>query len=238
MTAIPSHSATQPHRARMRMAVFGIVLALFALGMSSYFFFKFPDLYRMFCKAIGVQPSPNSAAVITAPTQHSGRFIDVLFEGAKDQSLPVHFYPDKPVVSLEVGTDATNTYHFKNVSNHAVSFRPVHQISPIGAARDFGLKLCFCFSNQTIPAGESRDFPVIFTFGTGLDERISTVTVRYTLFEISADASLTDEQKRIQESLLGPGAIVSPGAVTPGKPDKPEAPTKQDRQNDAAGAHP
>jgi len=217
MTALPtSNPAANGNRRRMNL--FGILLALFALCMSSYFLIKFPDLYRLFCRAIGVQTNPNNAAVIAAPSKHSGRFIDVLFEGAKDASLPVHFYPDQPVVRLEIGTDATNVYHFKNVSDHAVSFRPVHQISPIAAARDFGLKLCFCFANQTIPAGETRDFPVIFTFGADLDERINTVTLRYTLFEISADATLTEEQKRIQEGLLGPGAIVSPGAATHAPP--------------------
>jgi cytochrome c oxidase assembly protein subunit 11 len=209
-----------PRRGRGRMVVSGVLLALVALTMMYLAIYKFPELYGMFCRALGVAQNPNGARAVAAPSQHSGRFIDVIFEGVAMDKLPVHFYPDKTEVRLEVGTDAGNTYHFKNVSDHAVSFRPVHQISPVAAARPevFGLKVCFCFANQTIPAGETRDFPVVFTFTPALDERINTVTVRYSLFEIAADAPLTDAQKAIQESLLPPGAIVSPGAVTKPSP--------------------
>jgi cytochrome c oxidase assembly protein subunit 11 len=209
-------SPVLPSRGRRRMVLFGGLLALFACTMMYLAISKFPELYGMFCRALGVAQNPNGARAIAAASQHSGRFVDVIFEGVAMDQLPVHFYPDKPEVRLEVGTDASNTYHFKNVSNHAVSFRPVHQISPVAAARPdvFGLKVCFCFANQTIPAGETRDFPVVFTFTPALDERINTVTVRYTLFEIAADAPLTDAQKAIQENLLPAGAIVSPGAVT------------------------
>jgi len=208
--------ATLPGRGRGRMVLFGALLALFAMTMMYLAIYKFPALYGLFCRVLGVAQNPNGARAVAAPSQHSGRFIDVIFEGVAMDRLPVHFYPDRTEVRLELGTDATNIYHFKNVSDHAVSFRPVHQISPVAAARPevFGLRVCFCFTNQTIPAGETRDFPVIFTFTPALDERINTVTVRYTLFEIAADAPLTDAQKLIQERLLPAGAIVSPGAVT------------------------
>ncbi len=214
-----------PGRGRSRTVAFGLLLALLAVGMMYLGLSKFPELYGLFCRALGVAQNPNGARAVAAPSQHSGRFIDVIFEGVAMDRLPVHFYPDQTEVRLEVGTDASNTYHFKNVSDHAVSFRPVHQISPVAAARPevFGLKVCFCFANQTIPAGETRDFPVVFTFTPALDERINTVTVRYSLFGIAPDAPLTEAQKAIQERLLPPGAIVSPGAVTRPAP----APTPQ-----------
>jgi cytochrome c oxidase assembly protein subunit 11 len=217
--------AALPRRGRGRMAVFGAALALVAITMMLLAITKFPELYGVFCRAFGVAQNPNGARAVAAPSQRSGRFIDVIFEGVAMDRLPVHFYPDKTEVRLEVGTDASNTYHFKNVSDHAVSFRPVHQISPVAAARPevFGLKVCFCFANQTIPAGETRDFPVVFTFTSALDERINTVTVRYSLFEIAADAPLTEAQKAIQESMLPAGAIVSPGAAT-GPAHAPQAP--------------
>ncbi len=211
-------------RARARMVLLAILLGMVAVAMAYLALAKFPELYGMFCRAIGVEVNPQGARTAVASGQHSGRFIDIIFEGVAMDGLPVHFYPDHPELRLELGTDATNVYHFKNVSNHTVSFRPIHQISPAAAARPeaFALRVCFCFANQTIPAGETRDFPVTFTFTPALNERINTVTVRYSLFAIDENAPLTEDQKAIQERLLPPGAIVSPGAATaPGGSARP-----------------
>lgn len=202
--------ASRPARNRFRLALAAVSLAMLAL-----FLFEFPKLYQLWCKATGTQQNPNNAQAAAAPAQATGRFIDVLFEGVPYNDLPVRFYPDQPELKVEVGVDTWNTYHFKNVSDHTVYFRPVHQVSPLAASLYFGMKVCFCFNNQEIPAGETRDFPVAFTFSPDLDPRINTVTIRYGLFPIEPGAPLTDDQKRLQEKLMGgDGGVVTPGAAT------------------------
>jgi cytochrome c oxidase assembly protein Cox11 len=59
--------------------------------------------------------------------------------------------------------------------------------------------------------GETREFPVVYTLAAGLDERITNVTIRYSLFEIEEGAEPSAEQKRIEAEVLGGGAIVTPG---------------------------
>jgi cytochrome c oxidase assembly protein subunit 11 len=53
-------------------------------------------------------------------------------------------------------------------------------------AGDFVKKLeCFCFTKQTLAAGETRRMPVTFVLDGSLPADINTVTLSYTFFEVA-----------------------------------------------------
>ncbi len=204
-----------------------IALVTLPVVMLVFFLFFFKAFYGLWCRMSGTQLSPNNPAAALAPTVHTGRFITINFEGSPYDELPVRFYPDQAEIQYEVGTDGRNTYHFKNISDEVVAFRPIHQVSPIAATTAFGMKVCFCFTNQTIGPHETRDFPVVFTFNQDLDPRIRTVTIRYGLFRMRAGDENDALLKRRQEQIMGEG-IVTPGAAgnppLGGAPSAPSAP--------------
>jgi cytochrome c oxidase assembly protein subunit 11 len=190
------------------------VLCAIPLGMLLLALFAFKPLYGLWCRATGTgmgPAAPLASGVAAAAVAPGGRTVEVFFEAKTYDGLPVRFRPDQASLTVAVGADGLNTYHFKNLSDHRVRFRPIHSVSPLAASRSFGMKICFCFNDQTIEPGETKDFPVLFTFKPDLDERIASVTVRYSLFAITDGADQSLEQQRIQQQVEGAGAIVTPG---------------------------
>jgi cytochrome c oxidase assembly protein subunit 11 len=171
--------AAAPQLNRARLLLLAIALALLVGGL-----FGMPRLYTLWCRYAGTQTNPNRPELLALPPSHSGRFITVLFEGVALDSLPVRIYPDQVSQQVELGQQTTNLYHITNVSGTRVHFRPVHTLSPLQATTRLALRQCFCFQNQELGPHESRDFPVVYIFQPGLDERITTVTMRYSLFSL------------------------------------------------------
>lgn len=190
---------------RLLLKLIGVALGCLVIG------FLLIPMYRSFCKAFGLNNSPNNSKVASAAPQPTGRMIEVFFEPKIYDALPVQFFPDEMSQKIEVGVDVRNTYHFKNLSNETVHFRPVHQVSPPWVGKDFGMKVCFCFNDQTIGPGETRDFPIVYSFAPTLEERVNVVTIRYSLFKIAEGATRSDDQERIKAQVEGSGAIVTPG---------------------------
>jgi cytochrome c oxidase assembly protein subunit 11 len=202
----------------------------FAIGVMLFFLFGYSSFYSLWCKITGTEMNPNNPQAATAPVvlaDGSERQIEVFFEAKTYDRLPVRFYPNEPRIVATVGKDSMVVYRFKNLSDEPVRFRPIHQVSPLIAGQHFSMKMCFCFNDQTLGPGESTEYPVVFTFGAGVDERVTSVTVRYSLHRIRDGEAQSEWQKRIERELEAAGAL--PGGaktVTPGFQhlDQPAAP--------------
>ena len=53
------------------------------------------------------------------------------------------------------------------------------------AAQYFQKLECFCFQQQTLAAGETRQFPVVFFIDPKLPADVKTITLSYTFFEVA-----------------------------------------------------
>mgnify|MGYP000735858493 CR=1 FL=1 len=96
----------------------------------------------------------------------------------------------------------------ENTSDRTLRIRPIHQVSPINAARHFGMKVCFCFNDQDIEPHGTREFPVIYAFAPALDRRIETVTLCYSLFDVAPGAARSTDMERIEREVrYGEGAV-------------------------------
>ena len=192
----------------------------FALAMMLFFLFGYSAFYGLWCKITGTSMNPNNPeTALAAPVVAGGeeRHIEVFFEAKAYDRLPVRFYPNEPRVIATIGKDSTVIYRFKNLSDETVRFRPIHQVSPLIAGQHFSMKMCFCFNDQTLGPGESTEYPVVFTFGPGVDERVTSVTVRYSLHRIRDGEAQSDWQKRIEQQLEAAGALSGVAkTVTPG----------------------
>lgn len=188
-----------------------LLIAGLPVMMGLLAFVAMPRLYSLWCTVTGTGMNPNNAAIAAAPDAPTGRFVEVFFESKAYDGLPVKFWCDKPSVQVEVGREASNTYYLQNTGPAALHIRPIHQVSPIAATPHFGMRLCFCFNDQILQPGETKEFPVAFTFSPKLDERTSTVSVCYSLFSITPGAARSADQLRIQREVEGAGGVVTPG---------------------------
>jgi len=58
--------------------------------------------------------------------------------------------------------------------------------APMQAARWIVKQECFCFTNQTLAAGETREMPVVFRVSPEAPRDLSTISLSYTFFEAPA----------------------------------------------------
>ena len=172
--------------------------------------FAFRTIYQLWCRETGTQLSANSKAIAFAPSVHTGRFVKVYFEASVLDSLPVSFTARDAQQMVEVGQDGTNFYRFHNLTGRVVRMRPVHYVCPINASRQFGMKVCFCFKDQVLGPGETREYPVVYCFSPDLDQRIHTASICYSLFSLELTESDQELNRRIAATVGARGGVVSP----------------------------
>jgi cytochrome c oxidase assembly protein subunit 11 len=61
--------------------------------------------------------------------------------------------------------------------------------APMNATRWISKQECFCFTNQTLRPGETRDMPVVFRVLPDAPRDVDTIALSYTFFELPAGAS-------------------------------------------------
>ena len=62
----------------------------------------------------------------------------------------------------------------------------VPSVTPGQASRYLNKIECFCFTQQTLEAGEEMEMPVQFYMAEDLPGEVGTVTLSYTLFPVTA----------------------------------------------------
>ena len=83
----------------------------------------------------------------------------------------------------------------------AIVGQAVPSYGPARAAAYFKKIECFCFTPQTLAAGERRKMPVLFVLDPTMDQDVHTVTLSYTFFGTDAKAVTSGAQKSAQKAL-------------------------------------
>lgn len=77
-------------------------------------------------------------------------------------------------------------YYARNDSDRALVGSAVPSVAPAKASGYFSKTECFCFTAQTLVAGEKRDMPVRFIVDPDLPANIKTITLSYTFYKNDA----------------------------------------------------
>ena len=81
---------------------------------------------------------------------------------------------------LEVGQ------RFNHTLGRTVTASAVMNTAPAIAARYLEKQECFCFSTQTLAAGEVREMPVVFRVSAQAPADLDVISLSYTFFEARA----------------------------------------------------
>jgi cytochrome c oxidase assembly protein subunit 11 len=155
-----------------------LVITVAMLG----FGFAMVPMYRQICEALGI----TQGRVVTGNTQvDTSRRVSVEFV-ASSSGLAWRFEAlDRPF-DLHPGELATVRYRVVNTLGREVTAHAVMNTAPAAAARWILKQECFCFSNQTLAAGESREMPVAFRVSPEAPADLKTISLSYTFFEVKA----------------------------------------------------
>lgn len=145
-------------------------------------------LYKQICAVLGI----TSQRAIAQNTQVDlSRLVKVDFIAHLNNTFAWNFEPVEKHVDVHPGAIVTVNYRVTNTLPYATTGRAVPSFAPMEAGLYFNKIECFCFSNQTLQAGETRDMPVTFFVANKLPEEIGAIALSYTFFNVTNDAKKT-----------------------------------------------
>ena len=157
-------------------------VALLAFG----FAFALVPLYRIACeKVFGVRLEQGPQAAVERGAEQE-RWVTVQFDGGVNSKLPWQFAPEQQSMRVQVGRQYEALYFARNTSDRGIVGSAVPSVAPARASAYFNKTECFCFTAQTLAAGESRDMPVRFIVDPALPHGVKTVTLSYTFYKNDA----------------------------------------------------
>ena len=164
--------------------------ALFGLAMLGLAFAAVP-LYRIFCQVTGFGGATVRAD--SAPGAVAGE-IGVRFDANITATLPWKFEPEQKTVRIRPGERTTIYYLAQNYTARATTGRAIFNVSPAQAGAYFSKIECFCFTEQTLKAGERVRMPVVFFVDPKLrtdpaTRHIDEITLSYSFYPVEKAAS-------------------------------------------------
>lgn len=164
----------------------GVPKLVFAALAAFAFTFSLVPLYRIVCEKVFGVRLERDAVVVTdaaAGAATSDRWVTVQFDGGVNSKLPWDFEPAQVRMRVQPGREYTTTYTARNTSERTIVGSATPSVAPARASGYFSKTECFCFTAQTLTAGESRDMPVRFIVDPALPDGIKTLTLSYTFFK-------------------------------------------------------
>lgn len=159
----------------------GVAVAVFVLT------FSLVPLYRIACeKVFGVRLERGPGAAATGAVGTGKRTVRVEFDGGVNSKLPWAFHPEQLTMDVVPGELNEALYYARNDSDRALVGSAVPSVAPAKASGYFSKTECFCFTAQTLQAGEKRDMPVRFIVDPDLPANIKTITLSYTFYKNDA----------------------------------------------------
>jgi cytochrome c oxidase assembly protein subunit 11 len=154
-------------------------LVVIAVGMLGFGFAMVP-MYRQICDAIGITDSRTVGSVNTQVDASREVKVELV---ANSAGLPWRFEALDRAVTLNPGQLTTVRYRVVNDLGRPVTAHATMNTAPAVAARYIQKTECFCFTDQTLQPGESREMPVVFRVSADAPRDLTTISLSYTFFE-------------------------------------------------------
>lgn len=162
-------------------------------------------LYTWFCKTTGFGGTTQVSE--RAPDQVLGREINIRFDSNVAPGLPWRFEPEVNEVKVRIGEVTTVHYKVINQAAREVTAQASYNVSPPQVGGYFNKINCFCFTQQTLKAGETREMAVVFYIDPEIvkdrdQNDLNTITLSYTFYRQRDEARPVAEAPDANKSKL------------------------------------
>ena len=160
---------------------------LAAGGMFGFGFAMVP-IYNVFCKVTGLNgktdPNPYNYNSETAQVDTS-RTIKVQFVATKNTGMSWDFKPSVTEVLVHPGQVGELEFLARNPTDARMIGQAIPSVTPFQATNYLHKVECFCFTTQTLEAGEEKIMPLRIIVDQALPRHITKLTLSYTLFDVT-----------------------------------------------------
>jgi cytochrome c oxidase assembly protein subunit 11 len=158
-------------------------------------------LYNWFCRTTGFAGTTQVSQ--RAPDHVLDRTLTVRFDSNVAPGLPWRFEPEQNEIKVRIGEVVTVHYKVINQAARPVSAQASYNVTPTTVGAYFDKINCFCFTQQTLKPGETRDMAVVFYVDPALakdsdQNLLNTITLSYTFYR------LPDAEKPVAEAETKP----------------------------------
>ena len=115
----------------------------------------------------------------------TSREIEVQFVATNNATMPWDFYPIEERVIVHPGESREVAFYAQNRTGLDMVAQAIPNVLPNNAADYFHKTECFCFNNQPLAAGDSAELALVFIIDPDLPASVNTVTLSYTMFDIT-----------------------------------------------------
>jgi cytochrome c oxidase assembly protein subunit 11 len=141
-------------------------------------------LYRLFCQVTGFAGTTQVAT--SAPGAVGSKVVTVRFDANIAPGLAWQFTAPKPV-EVRLGEERLVAFAATNISNEPLLATATFNVTPLQIGKYFAKIQCFCFTEQLLLPGESKEFPVSFFVDPSIGEDgdgkdVTAITLSYTFF--------------------------------------------------------
>ena len=157
-----------------------ITVAMFGFG------FALVPLNDLFCDVTGLNGKTNTEAFVpVAELIDTSREVTVQFIATNNESMPWEFRPEVFNIKVHPGQEVETTFYARNPTSGEMIAQAIPSVSPGRAATYFHKTECFCFNQQLLSAGTDVDMPLRFIVDRDLPDDVNTITLSYTLFDVT-----------------------------------------------------
>ena len=160
------------------------------LGMAAVVMFGFGfamvPLYNVFCDITGLNGKTGRIEAEAALGQavDMEREVTVEFVVSVNSDLPWEIKPMVRQIKVHPGAVTEVKYAARNITGNTVIGQAVPSLVPGLASKYFNKTECFCFTQQTLAAGEYKEMPLRFVVDPALPKDVNSVALSYTFYRM------------------------------------------------------
>jgi cytochrome c oxidase assembly protein subunit 11 len=148
--------------------------------------------YDWFCRTTGFGGTTQVSE--KAPDFVLDRTVNVRFDSNVTPGLPWKFVPEQNEIKVRIGEVVTVHYKVVNLAARPTTAQASYNVTPPTVGAYFNKINCFCFTEQHLAPGETREMAVVFYVDPSLakdseQDTLNSITLSYTFFPLPEKAT-------------------------------------------------